>query len=212
MFFPEAVKSFSEHPLTKDLMLSILKDYKRPYDKIHELMVNGQLQLVKRGIYTVGPALDFPKPHPFLMANHIYGPSYVSMESALSHWGLIPEQVFEISSVTTKPSKLYRTPIGRFDYTQISLPYYSYGIKQVVLSATQAVMMASPEKALCDLLVTRSGILLRSQKQASDWLLKDLRISIDALRTFKVQEIENWLNHAPKKSSMEQICKTLIAL
>jgi hypothetical protein len=212
MLFSEAVKSFSDQPLTKDLMLSILKDYKRPYDKIHELMKEGQLQLVKRGVYQVGPALNYAKPSPFLLANHILGPSYISMESALSYWGLIPEQVFEISSVTIKPSKKYRTPVGRFDFVQLPLPYYSFGIKQVVLSESQTVMMASPEKALCDFLVIKSGLILRSQKQVIDWVLKDLRISNEDFQKLQVKEIESWLPFAPKKSSMEQICKTIYAL
>jgi len=86
------------------------------------------------------------------------------MESALSHWGLIPERVYEISSVTTQNSKIYKTSVGRFSYIHVPLPYYSFGIQQVELTKKQRVMMATPEKALCDKIITTPGILLRSIK------------------------------------------------
>ncbi len=66
---------------------------------------------VRRGLY-VAIAPDTPRPESFLLANHVYGPSYVSMDSALSFYGMIPERVYEISSATTKTSRQFRTPAG----------------------------------------------------------------------------------------------------
>lgn len=76
-----------------------------------------------------GAKTNVPKPDPFLIANHLWGPSYISLETALAYWGLIPERVFEISSVTTKPTKTYDTKAGRFSYFHANIPYYSVRIK-----------------------------------------------------------------------------------
>ena len=207
-----SLSDYSEHPITKQILFDLLKDYKRPFDKINELVKQGQLLHVKRGIYIPGPRLKVAPPELFLLANHISGPSYISLDSALSYWGLIPERVYEISSVTTDLSKTYSTATGRFSYIHVALPYYSFGIKQVQLTKKQTVMMASPEKALCDKIVTTSGILLRSVKQTRDLLIGDFRIEKQMLRDLDVNTICEWLNKAPKKNSLEILVKTLKSL
>jgi len=107
MDFRETVREYAEEPLTRQLMLDLLREYKRPNDKINELVKKGELTTVKKGLYIPGPRINIPKPEPFLVANHLWGPSYVSLDAALSYWGLIPERVYEISSVTTKSTRTY---------------------------------------------------------------------------------------------------------
>ena len=198
----EEIQSYVEQPLSKQLLLDILKEYKRPYDKINELVKQGELVQVKRGMYVPGGKLNIPSPEPFLIANHLYGPSYVSLDTALSYWELIPERVYEISSVTINPSKTYKTVIGRFSYTHLDLPYYSFGIKQVELTKKQTVLIASPEKALCDKIITTSGILLRSVKQTLELLTEDFRIDKQMLRNLNTTVIISWLKNAPKERMM----------
>lgn len=111
-------------------MLDLLKEYMRPNDKINELVKKGELITLKKGLYVTGPKLNLPMPESFLVANHLWGPSYVSLDAALSYWGFIPEKVYEVSSMTTKTSKDYQTPIGRFSFFRAPLPYYSFGIKR----------------------------------------------------------------------------------
>jgi len=144
-----------------------------------------------------------------LVANHLRGPSYVSLESALSYWGLIPERVFEVSSVTIKPGKTYSTPLGRFGYFRASLPYYAFGIKSVALTEKQVVLMASPEKAICDKIVMTSGILLRSTRQVQEFLIDDLRIDEEQLQELNAKEIASWIDNAPKKNSLKLLVKML---
>jgi len=209
MAFQEAIQDYAEQPITKQALLDLLKDYKRPYDKITELGKQGLLVLVRRGVYIPGPNLNIAKPESHLLANHLLGPSYVSLETALSHWGLILERVFETSSVTTQKSAVYKTPAGRFSYTHIPLPYYSFGIQQVELTKKQMVLMATPEKAICDKIITTSGLLLRSSKQVKELLMDDLRIERSMLRNLNHKEISKWLIDAPKKSSLNMLIKTL---
>lgn len=203
---------FSEEPLTKQVLLELLKDYKRPFDKINELVKKGILVLVKNGLYVPGTASLVRGPEPFLLANHIWGPSYVSLESAMSYWSMIPERVYEVSSVTTKRSKIYNTPLGRYSYTHLPLPYYAMGIQQISLTDKQHILLASPEKALCDKIVATSGILLRSKKQVSDFLLEDLRISEERLSALNTAEMKSWIPFAPKKSSIEILIQTISEL
>jgi hypothetical protein len=134
------------------------------------------------------------------------------METALSHWHLIPERVYETTSMTTEESKVYKTPVGRFSYHHLPLPYYSFGIRRIELTKKQSVLIASPEKALCDKIVATSGVLLRSVKQTKEFLLDDLRIEEDELRKLNTVEINTWLTDAPKKESLHMLVKTLSAL
>lgn len=206
------IKNFSEEPLTRQIMLSLLSDYKRPNDKISEMVKDGYLRTVKKGLYLPGSKLDIISPELFLVANHLRGPSYISLEASLSHWGFIPERVYEITSVTTKTTKSYITEIGRFSYQHLPVPYYSMGINRIELTKKQAVLMASPEKAICDKIVTTSGILLRSVSQVMTFLTEDMRIDENMLTKLNPKTISSWIQDAPKKSSLEMLTKTLKTL
>ena len=209
MDFRKAIQEYAEVPLPIQVMLDLLKDYKRPFDKINELIKKDELTPIKRGLYIPGPKLRMPLPSSFLIANHLWGPSYVSMETALSYWGFIPERVYETTSVTIKNTKSYKTTAGRFIYFHASPPYYAFGIKSVALSQKQVAMMASPEKAICDKIVITSGIFLRSPKQVREYLIDDLRMEEELLQKLNVSEIISWLTDAPKKSSLQMVAKTL---
>jgi len=212
MEFREAIRDYEGQPITKQILLDLLKEYKRPFDKITELVKQGILIPVKRGIYVPGPILRIAKPEPFLLANHLLGPSYISFETALSYWNLIPERVYELSSATSQNSKIYKTKVGRFSYKHVPLPYYSFGIKQVELVKNQNVLIATAEKALCDKIVTTSGLLLRSNKQVMELLIDDLRMEKDMLRNLNYDEIGKWIINAPKKASLTILVKTLKGL
>ncbi|PZR01182.1 MAG: hypothetical protein DI539_28700, partial [Flavobacterium psychrophilum] len=95
MDFIKAIKEYSGQPLTRQILMDLLQDYKRPYDKINELVKQGLLVQIKRGIFIPGPQSSISSPEKLLLANHLWGPSYVSSDSALSHWGMIPERVYE---------------------------------------------------------------------------------------------------------------------
>ncbi len=212
MSFSRRVKEYAEAPISHHIVAEMLLEYSRPNDKISELLKNGELLSVRRGLYVPGPETDLPTPNLLLIANHLRGPSYVSLESALSYWGMIPERVYELSSVTLKTSKRYTTRLGRFSYQHLAAPYYSFGIRSVRLTAQQTALIASPEKAICDKIVLTSGVLLRSINQTMDFLLDDMRIEEERLRSLNVSEIRSWVEDAPKKNSIAMLVKTLDAL
>lgn len=195
--------------LPHQLLLSWLKDYKRPNDKILGLKAQGFLEPLKKGLYIAGPSVTDKKPDVLLVANHLLGPSYVSVETALSYYGLIPERVYEISSMTTKVSRSFNAVLGMFTYTRLPLPYYSFGLKMLRLPTNQYAMVASPEKALCDKIVTTSGLTLRSIRNAYDYLVDDMRIDESALNDLDTDMIKGWLPDAPKRESLLMMIKMI---
>jgi predicted transcriptional regulator of viral defense system len=203
------LKKYAFAPFSVQMMHDVLADYKRPNDKISELLASGALVAIKRGLYVAGEEMDLPHVEPFLIANHLRGPSYISLESALSYWGLIPERVSEFSSVTLKTSQVFRTPIGRFSFTHLDPPYYALGIQNIALKSNQNVLIASLEKALCDKIVLTSNINLRSVKLAKSWLLDDMRMDAELLKLMDTDKMTSWLELAPKAQSIEILIKTL---
>lgn len=212
MSFRRKIKYYTQAPITHHVVSDAVSEYGRPNDKISELMKKGELLSIRRGLYIPGPETDLPVPNSLLIANHLRGPSYVSLETALSYWGMIPERVYGISSVTLKTTKTYHTAIGRFSYQHVRSPYYVFGIERVQLEEQQFALIASREKALCDKIVLTSGVLLRSVSQTLDFLLEDMRIDEDTLGDLNSQTIAEWIEDAPKKSSLKILVKTLETL
>ncbi|RQO75616.1 hypothetical protein DBR43_09775 [Pedobacter sp. KBW06] len=206
----EAIRSYATQPITHQLLLSLLPGYKRPNDKIHELLSSGVLIALKRGMYMIGPKLRTNlKPEPFLVANHLLGPSYISVDSALSYYGLIPERVFAYASMTTKAARSFKTPLGTFSYNRLPLPYYTFGVQRLELATDQFAMVASPEKALLDKIVTTTGLILRSVKAVENYLIGDLRMDEENLRNLNLSLMSLWGDEAPKKESILMVIKMI---
>lgn len=200
---------YEGQPITHQLLISLLKSYNRPNDKIKALKNDGVLESLKRGVYIPGRTTNILRPEPGLVANHLYGPSYVSMDSALAYYSLIPERVYGLTSMTTKPSKEFKTAIGLYTYTHLPLPYYAFGLRIVKLNKDQQAIIASPEKALVDKVVTTSGILLRSMSSARDYVIENLRMEESELKSFDTQMMSTWLANAPKRESLEILIKMI---
>jgi hypothetical protein len=199
-------------PINRQLMLDLLKDYRRPNDKISELLRQGMLLTLRRGLYMVSPKMSDTQPSPWIIANHLYGPSYVSLQSALAFYGMIPERSYETSSVALKVARSYQNDMGRFSYQRVPLPYYSFGLKSISLGSTQSALMASPEKAICDLIVLTPYVNLRSKKNTLTYLLDDLRMDEDSLKKLNLPLISSWLDDAPKKESLQTLIHTIHSL
>lgn len=161
-------------------LLTALKDYKRPRDRITRLLRKGTIIRVKKGIYVFGEYDRRGPIHPEVLANLIYGPSYVSLEYALQQHGLIPERVQAVTSVTVGRSREFTTPVGRFTYRAIPLPALRAGVERVDIGRGRCYLRALPEKALADK-VQSDKRPLRSRKSMATYLLEDLRLEPEAL-------------------------------
>jgi predicted transcriptional regulator of viral defense system len=166
-------------PIEYGVLREKYRDYRFPKNKISRLVESGELIRLKKGLYL--PAQE--KGDIFsteLIANRLYGPSYVSLQTALAYYGVIPERVFVSRSMTTKRSREYQTPVGRFEYFTAKADYFSIGIRRVQ-EHNVAFLIASPEKALCDTIVVTTGLRIQSAKAMREYIEEDMRVDISVL-------------------------------
>jgi hypothetical protein len=123
------------------------------------------------------------------LANKIYGPSYVSFETALAHHGLIPERTETVTSASMgkNKSKLFQTPLGAFSYRSVPSAVFPYGVVRLG-DENNPFLIASPEKALCDLLM-KSARNIPSGDLFERFLLDDLRIESSGIARLNMREI-----------------------
>ena len=115
-----------------------------------------KLILLRRGLYALAPPYQRVQPHPFLIANYLQRPSYVSLQSALAHYGLIPEFTPVVTSVTTGRPRRWQTGLGQFEFRHIKKPFW-FGFQLTDLGQNQSAFLATPEKALLDLIHLQPG-------------------------------------------------------
>lgn len=145
-----------------NLLLNALRDYKKPRDKIRGLIRDKDIIRVKKGLYVLGR--DYNKPYnKFVLANLIYGPSYITGQTALAFWNMIPERVELMISMTTKKKKQFETPIGRFSYLYCPKTAFSIGVQLEDAGDQKKFLIASPEKALCDITAAQTHISTRNE-------------------------------------------------
>lgn len=132
----------------------------------------GYIKKIKRGFYCF-TVQELSQNFLFYTANRIYSPSYVSFEIALKYYGLIPEEIFQITSVSTKKTTDFKTSIGNFNYRRIK-PGLFWGYRLIDFDE-QKLLLAEPEKAVLDYLYINSKL-----KTSSDF--KGMRINVDEFR------------------------------
>lgn len=184
------LKAFLEAPteiVDYGFVMDCLKGLKKPRTKLTSLLRHGDLQRVKKGLYVLGQEYGKGLASLEMLANLIYGPSYLSLEYALSFYGLIPERVEEITSVTCNRKKLFATPFGRFSYHYLPMEKYAVGVSYLRLDAKRGFLIASPEKALIDL-VARQKFL--REKDSLRAYIEGLRIEEEALGQLNLKKIE----------------------
>ncbi len=116
---------------------------------------SGRLIQLRRGLYALAPPFQ-RDPHPFMIANRMVPGSYVSCQSALAHYGLIPEYTPTVVSVCSSRPRTWDTPLGRYIFRHVHRKYLS-GYQLMQMQEAQQVMIAEPEKALLDLVYLTPG-------------------------------------------------------
>jgi len=192
---------FAETPyIDSQTLLTLLADYKKPREAILRMIKNEELIRLKNGFYLISEKImhGSKKIIPFeQIANLLYGPSYLSMEWALSFYGMIPERVHTVTSMTLGRNKEYHTPVGNFSY--FSLPYESYSIGVTQKKSPDFIggfLIASPEKALADTVFKTCKNL--DKDQLKDELLHSKRIDRECF-------------HKLNKDLLEEITKSYCA-
>jgi len=156
-------------------LVSCLRDYAKPRDRITGLLEDGNLVRLRKGLYVFGERYRRTPLSREHLANLIYGPSYVSLDYALSHYGLIPERVENVTSVTTGENRRFSTPLGDFTYRPLPPHRYAPGIRWAGEGDTH-YLMASPEKALVDKVWADKRFSPANLKDFDAYLFEDLRL------------------------------------
>ncbi|MBN1314102.1 MAG: hypothetical protein JXA42_01495 [Anaerolineales bacterium] len=111
----------------------------------------GKIVQLRRGLYTVAQPYQYERPHSYVIANHLVRGSYISLHTALSYFELIPEHVSVVTSVTTGRPGTWQNLYGRFSFQHIQ-PALFFGFQYRQVTETQWAYVATPEKALLDLI------------------------------------------------------------
>ncbi|MDD2237897.1 MAG: hypothetical protein PHG65_11895 [Kiritimatiellae bacterium] len=142
-------------------MKSLLGNMSDKRGKIARMIRSGDLFPLRRGLYATRRDLD-----PLSLAASLYGPSYISFETALSYYGLIPEAVYEVTSATLKRPAEFQNIFGRFHYRRVPESVFSIGIERVTESSLP-FLIASPTKAVCDRIALEPR--MRSMSDVKHW-------------------------------------------
>ena len=132
------------------------------------------------------------------VANRIYSPSYISLHSALAFYGMIPEEVVQITSVTTLKTAKFDNAFGTFHYQNVKTPlYFGYEIK--TMQNGRGLLFATPEKALLDLLY-----LNPFYKTEQD--LEELRLDEDFMQSeFDRERLDAYLSRIGSKALNQRV-------
>jgi predicted transcriptional regulator of viral defense system len=191
MLFQEFNKAmFSQGCFTSNQVFA----WRQEFDKnnMGRWVQKGLLLKLRNGYYTFPDYLTKPN-FGYYLANRIYKPSYISLHSALAFYGLIPESVVQITSVTTLKTAEFQNAFGTFNYKTIK-PAAMFGFDYLPFMNDRTLLLAKPEKAILDLLY-----LYPFYKTETDF--ESLRLDEDIVaETIKKEIMLNYLEKFANKA------------
>jgi hypothetical protein len=168
-----------------ELVTLLNKSPNARYSKVKRLLAEGKLLHIRRGLYCLTEKVGYiAKPHPFELAQFIYGPSYISLESALSYHQLIPEIVYTTTSVAGKRSKDFKTPLGMFSYLHLPMDNLYLEVERVK-EKEYTFFIAKPWKAICDYV-----FCYKKEWRNINPLIESLRINREFLPILSYEEYQ----------------------
>lgn len=195
----------TDYPVDVRVLQAEMGQYKAPSMKIQRLAKQGDLIRLRRNLYLIP---DERPVNTFLVANSILAPSYVSGLSALWYYGVIPEFVYEVISMTTKRSTVYLNPLGTFRYVSLPLDYYQAGIVMEPIDGRD-VFFASKEKALCDYIYMTHGLNLRYTGEILRWMEDEMRFDMDIIASMDLSVLRQCAIFGHKRQMIEKIANII---
>jgi len=185
------------------LLLSSMADPMDIRKQLSRWVSAGKIFQLRRGLYCLAPPYQKVKPHPFLIANRLHSGSYVSLQSALAYYGMIPENVPVTTSLTAGRPENLRNLLGEFDFRHVQVKWLR-GYSQVDLINDQKAFVAKPEKAILDLVYLQPG-------GDSNNYLRELRLqALDRLNLDEMKIFASELNK-PKLIRASEIIQQLFS-
>ncbi len=161
----------------------------------------GLLIHLKQGYYSF-PEYKQMAYYAFYIANRIYRPSYISLHTALSYYGIIPEAVVQITSVTTMKTAAFTNEFGDYSYKSIKEDlFFGYDLKQ--FDGSKGLLIATPEKAILDLLYLYPFY-------STEFELLSLRLNEEFIRKELNLKLLNGMCSQYKNKALEERARLLI--
>ena len=160
-------------------LMDHLQSYANPRGKVGRMLRSGEIVRVKKGLYVFGNEYRNGSINRGILANLIYGPSYLSGLYALAQHGLIPERVETVTNMTTQRNRQFTTPFGRFEYLYLNARRYTVGIDWRQVSESERCLFASPEKALADVIARERDLV--TVDELTEFLVENLRLDEELL-------------------------------
>lgn len=196
------IQKAAAFPLFGDELCSALGE---PPAKIHQQLSRwaraGKIIRLKRGLYTLPEGLRRSELSQHWLANTLYSPSYLSLETMLSWYDLIPERVMAVTSVTTLKTATFDNPLGRFVYRHLK-PELFFGFEEKKDNRGAMTLIATPEKALLDY------IYLRPRWQpTADFMEHNIRLQqLDQLDQKRLVEWGQRFKSRKMSKAVEALC------
>ena len=151
-------------------------------NQISAWIKKGDLEEIRRGIYKIG---EYQIKDCFILADFIYSPAYISLESALNYYSIIPEVPFEITCVSLNKTKTFKTNCcGVFSYSHLKSSLF-FGFNIIEIEKSYVYKIALPEKALFDYLYLKARKI-----ENPEGFIKEMRLSLP--KEFNWQAFEKW--------------------
>jgi hypothetical protein len=201
--------------ITTKMLIGLLSDYSDPRKKINALTKKGIIKSVKQGVYVIDEDLGLRPYSKEILANLIYGPSYISLETALSSYGFIPERVTAITSICFGRGKSFSTPVGDFNYHHIKESIYPCGVQMKEVYQGAYCQYAAPEKALLDFLYIKvSKGAFKNQKEYFKYLIDSYRFDLQTIaEKVSLRKLQDYAEHYPFQNIRwfaDELTRTLI--
>jgi predicted transcriptional regulator of viral defense system len=158
----------------------------RRHSLLKRALATGEVVRIHRGLYALAPRYLPQKTNPFVLAQRIAGPSYISLESALAYHGWIPEATYAVTSVSLARPGEFNTPYGLFSYTAVPQKILFADVMRMETGAPgESFLMASPAKALADYVYIH-----KCQWTSAHPLMESLRIDEASLRGLHREQLK----------------------
>lgn len=205
MRYAEFKKQFSHYPVIFSQDMAMLKEDRQVMrNQFNRWVAKGLLIKLKRGAYILNDSDRKIAPSRDFVANQLYSPSYVSLEGALNFYGLIPERVTDVTSVTTRKTLRINNRLGSFIYQHIK-PSVFRGFKAIKDEAGVSFFIAEPEKSVIDFLYLN---LHKFQKDYSGTLTESYRFqNLEVVRTKRIMEFARLFNNLKLMTVAKAFCQ-----
>ncbi len=195
------INKFKFPEVTTSMLIGAFSDYVDIRGKINSLSKKGLIIPIKQGVYLISGELGLRPYSKEVLANLIYGPSYISLETALSNYGFIPEKVTTTTSISFGRGKSFTTSVGEFKYHHIKKSIYPIGVKLKEVFKDSYCQYASPEKAILDFIhIKETKGEFKNQKDYFNYILDSYRLDLTAIeREISSKKLHSFAEYYPFK-------------